>query len=78
MKSRDAPRAPHDLLRFTMHGMGSAGVAKLLELQPSRGFLLILRRRIISILALVALQSDDISHVCSTQGSTKDPSSEVP
>ena len=47
--------------------MSSTGIAEFLELQPSGGFLLILRRRIVSILALVALQSDDISHVCSTQ-----------
>jgi hypothetical protein len=45
-----------------MNGVGSASVAELLELQPFGRLLLVLGGRVVSILAISALQCDDISH----------------
>ena len=39
-----------------------ARVAKLGELQPSRGCLLVLRRRIVPVLAIRTLQGNDLAH----------------
>ena len=39
-----------------------ARVAKLGELQPSRGRLLVLRRRIVPVLAIRTLQGNDLAH----------------
>jgi len=45
-----------------MRGMLPARVAKLGELQPTRGCLLVLRRRIVPILTIRTLQCNDLAH----------------
>jgi hypothetical protein len=52
-----------DLLRFPVRLVLPAIVAELLELEAARGRLLVLRRRIIPVLALSALQCDYFPHV---------------
>jgi hypothetical protein len=42
--------------------MFPAGIAKLASLQPIRMLLPVLRGRVVSVLALVALQRDDFAH----------------
>jgi hypothetical protein len=41
----------------------AAGVAELRELEPASGRLLVLRRRVIPVLALGALQCNDFAHL---------------
>ncbi len=50
------------LLRFLVRLVLPAVVAKLLELQTTRGRLLVLRRRVVPVLALSALQCHDFPH----------------
>jgi hypothetical protein len=60
--------APHgdlhavSLLHLTVPGVLPARIAELFGLHPVGMLLLILRRRIIPIFAIVALQRDDFSH----------------
>jgi hypothetical protein len=41
----------------------AAGIAELRELEPARGRLLVLRRRVVPVLALGALQCNDFTHL---------------
>jgi hypothetical protein len=50
------------LLRFLVRLVLAAAVTELLELETARGRLLVLRRRVIALLALGALQCDDFPH----------------
>ena len=52
-----------------MKRVSSTRITEFLELQPRRGLLFVLRRGVVPVLALVALQGNDISHVRSTQSS---------
>ncbi len=54
-------KAPR-LLGFLMRGMLAATAAELRELQPTRGRLLVLRRRVIPFLTHRALQCHDFTH----------------
>ena len=51
-----------DLFRLFVCGMLAATIAKLRELEPTRGRLLVLRRRVIPLLALSALQRHNFPH----------------
>ena len=51
------------LLRFLVRLVLAAAVTKLLELKPTGGRLLVLRRRVIPLLALSALQCDNFPHL---------------
>jgi hypothetical protein len=67
--SSHAPLTEHwslttvELLRFLMHMVLAAAVTELLELETAGGRLLVLRRGVITFLALSALQCDDFPHV---------------
>src|ERR1035438_8181876 len=50
------------LLRFLVRLVLAAAVTELLELQAPRGRLLVLRRRVVPLLALRALQCNDFPH----------------
>ena len=54
-----------ELLRFLMRRVLPAALAKLRELQTASGRLLVLRRRVIALLALGTLQRDDFPHCVS-------------
>src|SRR3954469_18078848 len=51
------------LLRFLVRLVLAAAVTELLELQTAGGRLLVLRRRVVPLLALSALQCDDFPHL---------------
>jgi hypothetical protein len=51
------------LLRFLVRLVLTAAVTKLLELQAASGRLLVLRRRVIPLLALSALQRNNFPHI---------------
>jgi hypothetical protein len=51
------------LLRFLVRLVLAAAVTELLELETAGGRLLVLRRRVIPLLALSALQCDNFPHV---------------
>ena len=54
------------LLGFLVRRVLAAGIAELAELEPARGGLLVLGRRVVAVLAIGALQCDDLAHcVCS-------------
>jgi hypothetical protein len=57
------------LLRFLVRLVLAAAVTELLELQTARGRLLVLRRRVVPLLALSALQRDNFPHFDSFQWS---------
>jgi hypothetical protein len=50
------------LLRLFVRLMLAAAVTELLELKPTRSRLLVLRRRVIPLLALGALQRNNLAH----------------
>jgi hypothetical protein len=50
------------LLHFLVAGMFAARIAKLPRLHPLGMLLLILRRRVVAVLAIRALQRNDFSH----------------
>jgi hypothetical protein len=50
------------LLRFLVRLVLTAAITELLELKTARGRLLVLRRRVIPLLALGALQCDNFPH----------------
>jgi hypothetical protein len=55
-----------NLLRLFVVGVLAAGVAELRELKPARGRLLVLRRRVVPVLARRTLQCNNFAHsVCS-------------
>jgi hypothetical protein len=51
------------LLRFLVIRVLAAGIAELRELQTAGGRLLVLRRRVVPVLALGALQCDNFAHL---------------
>jgi hypothetical protein len=51
------------LLRLFVIRVLAAGIAELRELQTAGGRLLVLRRRVVPVLALGALQCDDFAHL---------------
>jgi hypothetical protein len=51
-----------DLLRFLVHLVLAAAITELLEFQTAGGRLLVLRRRVVPLLALRALQNNDFPH----------------
>jgi len=53
------------LLRLFVVGVLAAGVAELRELKPARGRLLVLRRRVVPVLARRTLQCDNFAHYVS-------------
>jgi hypothetical protein len=55
------------LLRFLVRLVLAAAVTELLELQTAGGRLLVLRRRVVPLLALSALQCDNFPHFKSFQ-----------
>ena len=54
-----------DLFRLFVCGMLAATIAKLRELEPTRGRLLVLRRRVIALLAHRTLQGNYFTHTLS-------------
>src|SRR6516164_8292382 len=60
-------RAPRpewpDLLRFLVRRVLAAAAAELLELETAGGRLLVLRRRVVPLLALGALQCNNFAHL---------------
>jgi hypothetical protein len=52
------------LLDFFVHRVPTASGAEFLDLQPVLVLLLVLRRRIIAVLAFTALERNDIAHNC--------------
>ena len=50
------------LLRLFVVRVLAAGIAELRELKPARGRLLVLRRRVVPVLAIRTLQGDDLAH----------------
>jgi hypothetical protein len=50
------------LLRFLVRLVLAAAVTELLELETARGRLLVLRRRVVALLALSALQRHNFTH----------------
>src|SRR6185369_10185082 len=50
------------LLRFLVRLVLAAAITKLLELETARGRLLVLRRRVVALLALSALQRHNFPH----------------
>jgi hypothetical protein len=57
------------LLRFLVRLVLAAAATELLELQTASGRLLVLRRRVVALLALSALQCNDFPHIHSFQQS---------
>ena len=51
------------LLRFFVRGVLPAAITKLLELEAARGRLLVLRRRVVALLALATLQCNNFPHL---------------
>jgi hypothetical protein len=56
-------RRPNCLLRLFVVRVLAAGIAELRELQTAGGRLLVLRRRVIPVLALGALQCNNFAHL---------------
>ena len=64
-KNQSLLRTNTELFRFFVRGMLAAAIAKLGELEPTRGRLLILRRRVIALLAHRTLQGNYFTHTLS-------------
>lgn len=63
---------PARLLGFLVRGVLAAGIAELRELESASGGLLVLGGRIVPVLALGALQSDNLAHLSKSPSNVAD------
>jgi hypothetical protein len=62
-RNRLIPESGWRLLRFLVVRVLAAGIAELRELETAGGRLLVLRRRVVPVLALRALQCNNFAHL---------------